>query len=345
MPRKLTKLKITEVASVDRGAGDGVRVMLTKRRDPMADAGENILGEFLGVRLKKARDAFLTSVRSILGDESIADKSAVVDKSVDQLFEHVADVSDDIAKTLAGGDPAPSEDDPMTTAALKKALGLPENATDADVLTAVTRITGEETKKKDEEIAKLGNELAIAKLSPIEKQHFDSLSGDPQAAFLKASADERRTIMLAKKEPELPPEIKKALADVEVLKAENAKLVADAKLESFRKKAIENGMAASQGEVLMKAYAGDAGAIDTLVGLVKAVGNQAIEAGLFKEIGSMGDGKTPDTALGELEMKALELKKAQPHLNYDQAFAKVYQDPVNQKLAARERADNRPRAI
>jgi len=315
----------------------------------MADAGENILGEFLGVRLKKARDAFLTSVRSILGDESIADKSAVVDKSVDQLFEHVADVSDDIAKTLAGGDPAPSEDDPMTIAtisAMKKALGLADDATDSDVLAAVTRIAGDETKKKDEEIAKLGNELAIAKLSPIEKQHFDSLSGDPQAAFLKASADERRSIMLAKKEPELSPEIKKALADVEVLKAENAKLVADAKLESFRKKAIENGMAASQGEVLMKAYAGDATAVDELVGLVKAGNNRAEEAGLFKEIGSMGNDKASnDTALGELEMKALELKKAQPHLNFDQAFAKVYQDPVNQKLAARERADNRPRAI
>lgn len=43
MPRTLTRLQISEVSSVDRGAGEGVRVMLMKRSEPLPAAAEEYL--------------------------------------------------------------------------------------------------------------------------------------------------------------------------------------------------------------------------------------------------------------------------------------------------------------
>ena len=48
-----------------------------------------------------------------------------------------------------------------------------------------------------------------------------------------------------------------------------------------------------------------------------------------------------DNALDALKVKAAELRKANPSLSESQAFAKVYQDPANAKLAAAERSASR----
>jgi hypothetical protein len=45
-----------------------------------------------------------------------------------------------------------------------------------------------------------------------------------------------------------------------------------------------------------------------------------------------------DDALAELRSRAAEYRKARPELTKEQAFAKVYQDPANKELAARERS-------
>jgi hypothetical protein len=47
-------------------------------------------------------------------------------------------------------------------------------------------------------------------------------------------------------------------------------------------------------------------------------------------------------ALEELNEKAAQLRKARPELSEAQAFAKVYADPVNRQLMARERRQNSP---
>ena len=53
MVKVLTKLKITEVSSVDKGAGDGVSIVLMKRRD---DAPQGRYGKFFAeLDLKKFR--------------------------------------------------------------------------------------------------------------------------------------------------------------------------------------------------------------------------------------------------------------------------------------------------
>jgi hypothetical protein len=47
-------------------------------------------------------------------------------------------------------------------------------------------------------------------------------------------------------------------------------------------------------------------------------------------------------ALSEFNEKAAQLRKARPDLSPEQAFAKVFEDPANRRLAARERKQNSP---
>jgi hypothetical protein len=56
------------------------------------------------------------------------------------------------------------------------------------------------------------------------------------------------------------------------------------------------------------------------------------------------DEPSDDDALDELETLAAEERRRNPKLSKAQAFAKVYTDPANARLASRERAANRPRA-
>jgi hypothetical protein len=47
-------------------------------------------------------------------------------------------------------------------------------------------------------------------------------------------------------------------------------------------------------------------------------------------------------AYGELLVKAAELRKREPHLTKEQAFAKVYTDPANREMVERERRESAP---
>jgi hypothetical protein len=47
-------------------------------------------------------------------------------------------------------------------------------------------------------------------------------------------------------------------------------------------------------------------------------------------------------AYGELLVKAAELRKREPRLTKEQAFAKVYTDPANRETVERERRESVP---
>jgi hypothetical protein len=72
MPRILTKLKITEVSAVDRGAGEGVRILLMKRADdePQARSFNAIMAK-ADVADDGADDAGDRSDENTLADDSI----------------------------------------------------------------------------------------------------------------------------------------------------------------------------------------------------------------------------------------------------------------------------------
>lgn len=52
----------------------------------------------------------------------------------------------------------------------------------------------------------------------------------------------------------------------------------------------------------------------------------------------------PENALDELESLAEEQRRRSPEMSKAQAFAKVYTDPANVRLAIAERRQNRPAA-
>src|SRR5438132_1070648 len=64
MPKLLTRLRIDEVSAVDRGAGDGVRVVLMKRHQDAAAKAPAALKKSVGLILGSDEDA--TTKRSEL---------------------------------------------------------------------------------------------------------------------------------------------------------------------------------------------------------------------------------------------------------------------------------------
>jgi hypothetical protein len=329
-----------------------------KRSDDMTDAATKVMGLFLGERLAKARDAFLASVKSILGDDK-ANKDELVDKTVDQFVDHVADLSADSIKALSGGDPddTPSEDE-MNVAAMKKVLGLADNATEQDVIAAVTKLAAAETHADKEKIAKLEKdladatkaatvaaELAKADFSDTERAFYNNLSDDAAKDSFRKADHAGRMTQMEKREPELL-ELAKKVAENEALRKRVEKLEEDKALAEFTKEAIDAGLPESEGRtwMLMAKNAKspeEKAAVAKMKGHLKSAIAAAKEGGLFKEFGATGRAE-PLSAYEELEAKAAELRKVQPTLTKSQAFAKVYADPENAKLAQRERAENRP---
>jgi hypothetical protein len=330
-----------------------------KRSDDMADdPATKVMGLFLGERLAKARDAFLASVKSILGDEN-ANKDELVDKTVDQFVDHVADLSADSIKALSGGDPddPPSEDE-MNVAAMKKVLGLADNATEQDVIATVTKLAAAETHADKGKIAKLEKdladankaatvaaELAKADFSETERAFYNNLSDDAAKESFRKADHAGRMTQMEKREPELL-ELAKKVAENEALRKRVEKLEEDKALAEFTKEAIDAGLPESEGRtwMLMAKNAKspeEKAAVAKMKGHLKSAIAAAKEGGLFKEFGATGRAE-PLSAYEELEAKAAELRKVDPKLSKSQAFAKVYADPENAKLAQRERAENRP---
>jgi hypothetical protein len=114
-PTRLRNLRIQEVSSVDRGAGEGVRVMLHKRH---ADCQEDITKGF---------NALHESVASIIEDDGPFDKAealAVTMAQAEDYFDKLLDPQDDDQAVIdeddadypaeQGGDQAKGKGKPMT---------------------------------------------------------------------------------------------------------------------------------------------------------------------------------------------------------------------------------------
>jgi hypothetical protein len=80
--RRLKNLKINEVSSVDHGAGEGVKVMLHKRDNPIEAS------------ISKGFDALHESVASILDDDGLVDKSEALAETMSQAHEYFQSVGE-----------------------------------------------------------------------------------------------------------------------------------------------------------------------------------------------------------------------------------------------------------
>lgn len=288
MPRVLKDIKISEVSGVDRGAGEGVRVVLMKRQTE--------------------------------GDVDMTPA--------------------EIAKMVSDG----------VAAALPTVLpGLIEKSV-ADI-----------KKAGDEALAKANAEIAVLKMSGDEKAYCEKkgMDADAMKAFAAKSPEDRKAMMsTAADEGKLPAEVTKALTEAQAEIAKRDTEVADMKKRlavhderetkaAFEKRATAAGLKAEDGEIMRKAYSGDADAQTKLdakfTELTKALKATREASGIFKAIGADGAGGNGATAYDQLMQKATELRKSDPKLTEAQAFTKVYTDPANVEIAKQHRQEDADR--
>jgi hypothetical protein len=100
IPKRLMNLKIREVSSVDRGAGEGVSVVLMKRDEDEIDVSD----------FDRAEVALHKSLSSIIADDELDDvnKQFALDETLAQYHEHIEMLK---AKAKDQADGADEEDD------------------------------------------------------------------------------------------------------------------------------------------------------------------------------------------------------------------------------------------
>lgn len=329
-------------ADIFKDAGDSVDFNEALDTVDAQECAQEMLSE-----IYEAFDALRLSVGSILGDDAVKDKQAMLDTSFEQFKEHLGGlVPSEMTKALAAGiaaitagDPVGATDkgDPMS-AALKKALGLADNATDADVEKAITSLTGK--------ITKLEGDLALAKMSDAHKSYMDGLSGDAKDKFAAKSAPERDQHMKDNpvKKAEVPEAVQKALdQQAETIRKQGAELDELRKREelaTFTKRAADLGLNADAAAHLLTINKADPKALEAVEKVIKGLTEQVKTGKVFAEFGT-SQGSNADTATAKVAAKVAELRKADPKIREDTAIAKIAGDPANRELWEAYKAESR----
>lgn len=269
MPRILRDLKITEVSSVDKGAGRGVKVMLMKRDDESADDVIDVRG----LITKKTKE------------------------TADMTPEQIAEM-------------------------INKAVTAAVSPLQAD-------------------ITKRDSEIAFLKMTDEEKAFCADMGDEEKKSFADMKPEERAAKMKKSDDPDaaLDAKITKAVQPIVTENAELRKQLqayeTERTIETFKKRAVDAGLKAEDGEIMRKAYSGDADAGDKLAKRIAEITASAAAmakaAGVFSEFGSNHQA-SGDTPLAKLNALASDLRKADPKLSQAQAFAKVATDPANIEL-------------
>ena len=302
------------------------------------------------------------SLLSILKDDTVTDKTAPIAVSISQFADYIeqimpGQIGKSLAKTvtaLAGlSEPVITKGVPMSDE-LKKSLGLPATATEAEVTKAVARLD------------------AIAKMSGKHKDFMDhkdaKMPKGGKDAFAEMSSDERDAHMKSNPIEGDEPDIAKALAAGEafrtlegavihkravgdatfsVLKSQNDRLIKqEADLakardreeeNAFAKRAADIGLMPVAGAMFRKAYAGDVKAQMEVESLIKGLIEQADTGALFKNFGH--NNAVDDSASAEFMAKVADVKKANPNLTDAQAYSRAYTAPANRDIVKRMRTE------
>lgn len=353
MATRLKGLKITEVSSVDRGAGEGVKVVLHKRdftqgqRDSAASSGaalpdgsfpiengkdlENAIHAIGRAKNPAKAKAHIRARARALGmtdklpetwgkrDDGDQQMQDQIDKAFDALHESVASILSDDGLEDKG-------------AALNETFGQAHDyigklvANPAASTVAKGEAMSDELKKQlDELTAKLAErDEEIATLKAAKKPDDKDADADADCAKIDKAA--------------LPEPVRKALEEAEVIKADLAILKAKDALVENTKIAKAHGLADGMGETVMKAYSGDRESVTKLLEVIKAQTAQLQTSTVFKEFGTATEGKV-GSAYEQVMAKAAELRKSDPKLSEAQAFAKVYEgDRELREAVKREKA-------
>ena len=367
MPRILRNLKVNEVSSVDKGAGEGVRIMLMKRefsgkeRSAAADSGaampdgsypiktvqdlKNAIQAIGRAKNPAKAKAHIKSRAKALGQSNLIpdtwkrDTAAAVSALAD-VVESIA--KDDSCDKLAALDEAiedfnkflsDDEDIDMTQDEITKAI--------ADAVNKVKAENMAEIAKRDSEIAT----LKLGAMSAKQRAYYDSLSGDDaKKAFADMSDDDRDAecdkAKTAKRGVADEPVVKALQAQNEEMRKQLDALRVEKAQAEFAKRAVEVGLSVEDGEVMRKAYSGDPEAQAALTKrfaeTTKALREQVKTGKLYGEFSKGGPAQSAG-AYDELMAKANDLRKVKPDLSEAQAFSKVFEDRANRELVSRYR--------
>lgn len=318
----------------------------------------------------RGTSALQASLQAIVKDPEVTDRGEEIRQSLSEFADFIGTIlPGPIGKCLAAGVAAKiagatgNGKGATMSDAVKKALGLAATATDAEVLKAL--------EARDAELAKAKSDAQVAALREKDKTYcakgaqllpeggitkFASMSEADRDAYMKAkpvpSEDEEMEKALAHGEAFKTPEgivvMKSKVGDTQfaIFKALNDKAIRqDAELAkrdeadaqaTFAKRATDLGFEADFGATMRKAYKGDAAAQVEVEKRMAALKKQADTGGVFKEFGGRG---TPGAGSAEAELLAKrdELKKDNPKLTNEQAYARAYK--ANPDIVKRYRAE------
>lgn len=320
-------------------------------------------------KIAKARKALGQAIEGVDMNRDDAAQQAAIEKSLNQCLDYLTALVP-VAKVEAF--------QAAVAAITKKELTMPIDVELQKQLDALNKgMTA-----ANATIAKQAEELAILKMKPEHQEYVAWLKADGVAALGETA--EKVTAFVAKfvaadeagrdkAIKEFPPKKKdpkkddetddatakafaKALENSPVLKGivtENTELKkrlneADARnaVADFAKKARDLGLPEAHGEVMRKAYSGDAEAQKAHEAMLKGIANQAATGEIFKEFGQGGGGEgTGVMAYDLIKQKAEELRKTEAgkNLTSHQARAKVLEDPMNKELVDRHKVEERAR--
>lgn len=215
----------------------------------------------------------------------------------------------------------------------------------------VAKAVGAANAKHAEEIAKKDAELVIAKMSEKHKAFHAKLSDVDKKKFADLSPDEREKWWQQEQDEDAhkraaDPMFKAMRDEMETLRkqaeadrAEMKKMRDAAELEVCKRDAKDLGMfEEGAGELLMKARRGDKEAIAKFEEhnrrLVKSMAEIERTGKVFTEFGKRTERNGGASAYDELMAKGEELRKADPKLTKEQAFAKAME--LNGDLVRRD---------
>lgn len=345
MPQRLSDLTLNRVALVDSPANKGARILLWKREGD----GGSLLSKFKSlfgitkdgetVQLDPATMAAITPIdqavkalakvyQSILTTDAI-DKIAAVKKAVSDFRAHVAKIEgandDDVVAALSTAGLSLTPDEVVKNSkeiekmdALKKALGLPETATEADVLKAI---------EANALAAKRG--ASVQKMSVDARAHYAALPDDKKAGFADMSqAEQDAAAEEAKKKPTAKSDdqvrLEKAEKTAADALAEVAKLQDKDALSDVVKRVTPLtmiGKADDIGALIHKMAKVDKAAAEQIEAIFKALNERLAKSALFTENGSSRNGITKATE--EIQKLAEEMVRKDAKVSIEKARMEV----------------------
>jgi hypothetical protein len=286
MPRRLSKLRIDEVSAVDRGAGEGTRIVLHKRDD-----SGRIFRKIFGV--ETPADALRDTLNKAAAKERLQD--LVEDDEADD-----ESVEGDAPADGSGNDR--HHVDRLADLVLQASDG---SLTKPEVLNWLLRTPR-------------GNQL-VSRMRGTAKREVTPMNREQELASI------------AKQDGGI-----QAICEHVIKRAGSSNITQDELVKLFSE-TVPRRSSESAAQAFSRAYSAND---DEGLLMRKAV--QALKNFPRAERGPAVAGAAPGAAYAALVAKSEELRKFDPTLTKEQAFAKAFSAPENRALAAAERAANRP---